>query len=122
MAWGAPAREEVLAHDAEGGEKSYDNREELCADIEEEEVVVADAHAVVDPGAVMVETFDATLACRAVAGPRRPDHQAVWAKLPQVLVDLYYLRELDVRAQVPWISDVSQDEESKRLEGQSYYE
>lgn len=119
LAGRAPPREEVLPHDAQCREKRGQDGEELGADVDEEEVVVADSHAVVHPGAVVVETLDAPLACRAVTGSGRSDDQTVRAKLAQVLIDFYYPREIYLRAEIAWVSEIGNNEESEGFKRQA---
>ena len=46
--------------------------------------VIIDSDAVVDPGAVVVETFNAAVAGAAVTAARGTDDEAVWAELDWV--------------------------------------
>lgn len=46
--------------------------------------MIVNANAIVQPGAVVVEALDATIADGAVARARRTQHLAVWAHLTRV--------------------------------------
>ena len=55
------------------------------ADQEKEEIVVIfDSNTIVDPWAVMVESFDALVAYGAMSGSCRPDNFTLWTKINRI--------------------------------------
>ena len=73
-----------LEHGEDVGGAVDDDLDPDAEDKEHESVVVFDAHAVVDPGAVMVESFDTLAADGAVSRSGRLDHLALWAQVSWV--------------------------------------
>lgn len=70
------------SNDATKSNSNEDGQE--CNDENQEEVMVVDANAVVDPGAVVVESFDAAVADGAVFGSGSPEHFAIGTHLAGV--------------------------------------
>ena len=81
-------------HDDDGRE--YEDQEPYEVD------VISDSDAVVDPGAVVVESFDAAVACRAVTAARGTNHKAIRAKLDWVH-NLHQFEEVHFF----WLGDVA---------------
>ena len=87
----------VLSEEDEVGDGAAEDEDAVERQGDEEEVeeaVVPLAHAVADPGAVVVEALHAVVADRAVRGPRRPKDLAAEAvlELDRLAVDDHLLR------------------------------
>ena len=100
----AGCNERLDARRNDGQEAEGQSREE-----DHETVVVSDANTVVEPGAVVVEAFDAPIADGAVAGAGRPQDETIWTHLTWVYLCQQF-HEVVVGAEVAWIANRSYEE------------
>jgi hypothetical protein len=73
--------------------------------------VIVLAHAVIYPGAVMVEAVHAPVADVAVTGSLISDYIALWAELAEVFVNLKQLYKVQVRSDIPRVHLAGKHEE-----------